>query len=82
MMFAYTDECILPRYLVLPPPTSAAPCLVQTFFAPVEMPAPPPAPTTDARLALCSFFAYANCFMFLITLAVFVWASANGWHTK
>ena len=42
MMLARANACVLPRYLVLPPPTAAAPCLVQTFFAPVEMPAPAP----------------------------------------
>jgi len=47
MMLARANACVLPRYLVLPPPTAAAPCLVQTFFAPVEMPAPAPAPATD-----------------------------------
>jgi len=84
MMLAYTDACVLPRYLVLPPPIAAAPGLVQTFFVPVEtpVPPPPPPPVSDARRALCSFFVYVYCFGFSFAFFVFVWAVASGWHRK
>jgi len=85
MMLARANACVLPRYLVLPPPTAAAPCLVQTFFAPVEMPAPAPffvpvevpapapAPATDERHALREFFTFVFCILILVAFAVLVW---------
>jgi len=85
MMLARANACVLPRYLVLPPPTAAAPCLVQTFFAPVEMPAPAPffvpvevpapapAPATDERHALREFFTFVFCILILVAFAVLFW---------
>ena len=79
MMLAREKTCTLPRYLVLPPPTAAAPCLVQTFFMPVEIPAP--APAIDARHAprechmffsnmTTAFFPYMCFFLVPVSLVV------------